>query len=247
MKRIDIKEWLRNIEMMGGLSNECGFAVRYEENRFYSLHWKDLKINNFNGDLHLAATILLLIICSGACFTPVVEWYYSFLSSSSTWNAENKLTFLGLKCALGIIAFWHICLLAFALVILIDLMVYPFFTKRKEREYHACEHKVIALIRSGKPVSMETLKSASRFAFGCGTSWVSTISFSAIFISAIIIMPYSIWIVPLILIVYPSACIFLSWFFQYFFTTAEPEKECLIEALEVAERIDLFRKQKDSD
>lgn len=42
-------------------------------------------------------------------------------------------------------------------------------TNRNIREYHAVEHKVIALLQANFPVTPENLRGASSFAHGCGT------------------------------------------------------------------------------
>jgi len=117
-------------------------------------------------------------------------------------------------------------------LILSFLLTRPLFSSKNYREYHACEHKVACLLSRELPLTIENLRIMPRVGIECGTSYVvfvASFSFHAFFrIFFSFYIAFCFWLI---------VTLFSLWFFQFFFTTAEPSEEKLLETLGVIKSI----------
>lgn len=137
---------------------------------------------------------------------------------------------------------------------------------RQIREWHACEHKAINLLRSSASINMENLKKSSRINSHCGV--VGTVSGSAagrvpVCLRAFLFINYPVicWVyrpveslfinepinqlvifwcisIPFWLMYVALSFSVISFLVQYFMTTAKPSEDKLEQSLELAKNIE---------
>lgn len=129
------------------------------------------------------------------------------------------------------------------------------FVYKSDREWHACEHKVVNLLQSSLVINEKNLKKASRINFRCGTfraCWIillfvnyivicwayysiESLSFygliSQLFIFGVISIIFSAVFIALIFII-------ICPLMQYFLFTARPSEDKLEQSLELAKEIE---------
>lgn len=139
-------------------------------------------------------------------------------------------------------------LFGYTSLILTKLLFFSEFVGKDLVEYHACEHKVIALLSDGKlELIIENLKKMPRVTSACGTMILAPVGIlpSGICLHNAVIG----WLwrfqapLPVIfgeILLFIILMVISPFLIQFFCTTAEPSREKLEEALEVAKEFKEF-------
>lgn len=211
--------------------------------------------------------------CRGRGFV-IFDWDVKIKSKNygigETGNEPGKKIYIILLCALVVLNLvlflvffpgWNLgwssvvvfffCDFIFCLAVGLLLFLFR-FVDLEGAQWHACEHKVVNLIKSGKKVNLENLKRAKRVHWDCGT-WIISMLFVGSLGTLILLKnglltwlwqeQYAPWyILPLAwgligLAYAPSLPL------QYFFTTAEPTEAQLKESLEVVRKFVALKRE----
>ena len=235
MKKLPFADWFSGGEEINGYTTARGFRIRFHNRSFVCGGLEDKFIDDdvdwafaflFCGGVLLFGCTLYLVNARYA------EVFSGMIPSDLFWTGVIKTIVL-------ILVVIHSFVMSGALFVILTVMAFRLVATRIEREYHACEHKVIHLIICGSEITLSNLARMPRTAFACGTTTPVGLSWIIFTIAIGILFPS--WYMVLGFIICPFLCLFLSWFVQFFFTTAEPSEERLEESLAVAKMINVWR------
>ena len=219
-----------------GDCSENGFALFYCKNPIYTKMWEKSE-NNISIPSRVDA-VVLTIFRTSMILLILLFVYLVFI------NLKQDLPLLKLASSLMWSLFYTIGAAFFIFYLVVVYFIFEVFKARSQtrREYHACEHMAIALLRSRKALTLQNLQKMSRISTACSTT---AITLMMVFPPWIFIFTIQIWKNPALVVILAvmtfflfCACFSISWAIQRFNATAVPSKEKLMETLAVVKIFD---------
>lgn len=138
----------------------------------------------------------------------------------------------------GIVFF--LTMLVFPVVIALIWRIRNEFSKTDLPKWHACEHKLIAVLRSKYPWTRQTFMKMRREALCCGITMITALTTASIvlFDRVVVLSLYHnrlIFLIigfSLLILMFP-----LSFFLQHFWLTAEPDEEHIQATMDLMQQI----------
>lgn len=208
-------------KLVFGIASNNGFSVTMGEKTAKSANYQEMEDKIKFGIKHKVILAAIMILYNFVWIFP--PYYTSELST-----------------------FWILFVAAVNFVpcmIMVFFIFYSEFLGKNVPGYHACEHKVIALVKSGLQPTIENLRKMPRISIWCGSYKLGLIGIMPLtlgipyLILAIITKSFpEINTIITILMMLLSLCLsfILPFLLQFVFAAREPSEEKLEEALEVA-------------